>query len=193
MNRLLTGLLIILLQSMLGACSTQPLSVQEKPLADDSVGEAMSRAAIVTTGTPRLDPAKPSRISWLGKLDVMGQHQTLSQEELSQHLTTVINQQVMVKGYPLASESGDFRLQGVLVLADQQDERSVLRASGGMDPGLMGSDQSPGKGTLVLELKQGRVTRWKGSVQIYIAAQFDQAVALRRIEVAVAQLLTTWP
>lgn len=155
--------------------------------------EALSRAAIVTTGSPRLDVAKPSTISWLASLDVVGKHQTLSVDEVRQHLTNVINNQIMAKGYPLVSDDGDFQLEAVVVLADSEDENTLLRASGGMDPGLAGIPESPGKGTLVMELKQGRVTRWKGTVQIYIAPQFDQAIAWRRIEYAVAQLLGTWP
>jgi hypothetical protein len=180
----------------LGACSTTTKSV---PVSGDhhtdemNELEAMSRAAIVVTGSPRLDATKPSTISWVGDLDVTGKHQTLSAEELRQHLTQVVNEQILAKGYSVVPDGGDFQLDGVVVLAGAKDELTLLRESGGLDPGLAGVNDHLGKGTLVLELKQGRVTRWKGTVQIYIAPQFDQAIALRRIEYAVAQLLGTWP
>jgi len=172
----------------------------KKPLAETAADEAalleaMSRAAIVVTGSPRLSATKPSTISWLGNLDVVGKHKTLSADELRLHLTQVINQQIMIKGYPMLSDGGDFQLDGVVILSAAEDENVLLRESGGMDPGLagIGDESQLGKGTLVLELKQGRVTRWKGTVQIYIAPHFDETVALRRIEYAVAQLLGTWP
>src|SRR5690606_29677766 len=124
----------------------------------------LRRAAIVVTGSPRLDPDKPSTISWLGSLGIAGSHQTLGPDELRQHLVQAINRQIMAKGYPLVSDGGDFQLDGVVVLAGAEDENSLLRESGGIDPGLpaVGDESHLGKGTLVLELKQGRVTRWKG-------------------------------
>lgn len=163
--------------------------------SDGGIMEAMSRAAIVVTGSPRLDASKPSTISWLGSLGVAGKHEALSTDELRQRLTQIINQQIMARGYPVTSGGGDFQLDGVVVLAGADDEMILLRESGGMDPGLagIGDESHLGKGTLVLELKQGRVTRWKGTVQIYIAPHFEEAVALRRIEYAIAQLLSTWP
>lgn len=183
---------------VLAACTTtgkNTLKAVDGVTDDATRLEAMSRTAIVVTGTPRLDAEKPSTISWLGSLDVVGKHQTLSADELRQHLTQVINEQIMAKGYPLVSSGGDFQLDGVIVIAGAEDESTLLRESGGIDPGLagIGDESHLGKGTLVLELKQGRVTRWKGTVQLYIAPQFDQVVALRRIEYAVGQLLVTWP
>jgi hypothetical protein len=162
---------------------------------DEAMLEAMGRAAIIVTGTPRLDASKPSTISWLGSLNVVGKHRTLTEDQLRLQLTQIINQQIMIKGYPVVSNGGDFQLDGVVVLAGTEDAQALLRESGGMDPGLagIGDEAHLGKGTLLLELKQGRVTRWKGSVQIYVAPQFDEAVALRRIEYVVHQLLSTWP
>jgi len=198
MKKLSSFVIFVWVAFILSSCVTASKSLS--PEADHAIDEtamleAMSRAAIVVTGTPRLDPAKPSTISWIGSLSVAGKHQTLSTDELRQHLTQVINQQILAKGYPVASGDGDFQLDGVVVLAGADDEKTLLMESGGMDPGLAGvSDESHlGKGTLMLELRQGRVTRWKGTVQIFIAPHFDEAIALRRIEYAVAQLLGTWP
>ena len=182
-----------LLCCTLVACSSSAPTVGSAALKEQEMIEALGRAAVVTTGTPRLDRSKPSTISWLGSLDVSGQHPTLSAEQLRQRVSTLINQQIMSRGYAVVSEDGDFQLQGVLVLADSDDSERVLRESGGLDPGLTSSQQLPGKGSLVLELKQGRISRWKGSVQIYIAPQYEQAAAARRIEHAVNQLLSTWP
>lgn len=186
MKKLSSFLFFVGVGLALAACSTPDSSTS-------ITQEAMGRAAIVVTGTPRLDVAKPSTISWLGSLGVVGKHQTLGADELRQRLTQVINQQIMAKGYPVAGSDGDFQLDGVIVLAGAEDESTLLRESGGMDPGLAGIHEALGKGTLVLELKQGRVTRWKGTVQIYIAPHFDEVIALRRIEYAVGQLLGTWP
>lgn len=176
---------------VLAACSITAPS--DTLLSDPSVKEAMGRMAIVTVGSPRLDSAKPTSISWLARLDVVGEHETLSTEELRQYLTGAISGQIMNKGYPVIPQDGDFQLYAVVILEDKPDESFLLQESGGMDPGLAGSETVSGKGTLVLELKQGRVTRWKGTVQIYIAPQFDRQVALQRIEAAIAQLLSTWP
>jgi len=198
MNKLSFFLLYAGTVFVLSSCvtSSKNVSPEAHHVADEAAMlEAMSRAAIVVTGSPRLDPAKPSTISWIGSLSVAGKHQTLSADELRQRLTQIINQQIMTKGYPVVSSGGDFQMDGVVVLAGADDEKTLLIESGGMDPGLAGiGDKSHlGKGTLVLELKQGRVTRWKGTVQIYIAPHFDEAIALRRIEYVVAQLLGTWP
>lgn len=195
MKKLSSFILFAVIGLVLVACSASNPNTSVVKNADEDAAtlEAMSRAAIVVTGSPRLDVTKPSTISWLGSLSVVGKHQTLSADELQQRLTQIVNQQIVAKGYPVIPSGGDFQLDGVVVLAGVEDENILLRESGGIDPGLAGIDDALGKGTLILELKQGRVTRWKGTVQIYIAPQFDQAVALRRIEYAVAQLLGTWP
>lgn len=196
MKKLSSFILFAGMGLVLVACSTSSTNtsaVAKNTDEDAATLEAMSRAAIVVTGSPRLDATKPSTISWLGSLSVVGKHQTLSADELQQRLTQIVNQQIVAKGYPVISSGGDFQLDGVVVLAGAEDENTLLRESGGIDPGLAGIHDALGKGTLILELKQGRVTRWKGTVQIYIAPQFDQAIALRRIEYAVAQLLGTWP
>lgn len=198
MKKLLSFLLFAGMTFVLSACVVSSKNVSpevDRAIDEAAMSEAMSRAAIVVTGSPRLDAAKPSTISWLGSLGVAGKHQTLSADELRQRLTQVINQQIMAKGYPVTPNDGDFQLDGVVVLAGAEDEKILLMESGGMDPGLagVGDESRLGKGTLVLELKQGRVTRWKGTVQIYVAPHFDEAVALRRIEYAVGQLLGTWP
>lgn len=195
MKRILTFFLFTALWVTLNSCSTATPPVAAPAANPDEMSEleAMSRAAIVVTGSPRLDATKPSTISWVGSLDVAGKHQTLSADELRQYFTQVINEQILAKGYVVVPEDGDFQLDGVVVLAGAEDEATLLRESGGLDPGLAGTAENLGKGTLVLALKQGRVTRWKGTVQIYVAPKFDRAIAERRIDYAVAQLLGTWP
>lgn len=174
---------------LLGACTAAPVD----PDASAQANPVMGRSAIVATGKPNLDHTKPSTLSWADAVEVVGQHSAASSTEMQQQVQSIVQTQIMSKGYPVLMANGDFQIHATLVLASDSDKQLLLQETGGTDPGLVGRDESAGKGSLIIELKQGRALRWRGAVQIYILPDYDPAIARQRIEHAVAQLLQTWP
>ena len=173
----------------LAACTTVPVADDASASADHVLG----RSSIVTTGTPHLDHNKPSTLSWLGAVEVVGQREGYTNAEVQQQIQSIVQSQIVSKGYPVLTANGDFQLQATLVFASDSDRGVLLQETGGSDPGLVGREQTAGKGSLVIELKQGRALRWRGAVQIYLMPGYDPVMARQRIERAVAQLLQTWP
>lgn len=176
----------LLLLSLL-ACA--PVPVTGNAAADPVLG----RSSIVTTGTPNLDRSKPSSLSWIGAVEVIGQREGVATTDVQQQVQSIVQTHIMSKGYPVLMANGDFQLQATLVFASDSNRDILLQETGGTDPGLVGREQNAGKGSLVIELKQGRALRWRGAVQIYILPEYDAVMARQRIERAVAQLLQTWP
>lgn len=186
MKYLLRGAVLLM---SLSACTFVPVV----PDSSAKFNPVMGRSAIVTMGKPGLDRAKPSTLSWVDAVDVVGQRDGVSNTEMQQQVQYIIQNHIVSKGYPMVAAHGDFQLHATLVLATDIDKQILLHETGGIDPGLAGGDQTTGKGSLVIELRQGRALRWRGAVQIYILPEYNAVIATQRIEHAVARLLQTWP
>lgn len=182
------------LLTVTGGCVVAPDS---KKVLSAHEQEAFARSAVVAVGVPRLDSAKPSTISWKIPVVVSGADND-AQIELIRGIThSAIQRQIIEKGYPVLSVGGDFQLSAVVIIdaskAEAGREHSDLFDKTGIDPGLKSTTSSDGKGSLVIELRQGLAVRWRGAVQIHILPQLSGADISRRINYAVSQLLTTWP
>jgi hypothetical protein len=92
---------------------------------------------------------------------------------------------------------GLFQLHVTLVQAASDEEnRSILLREVGLDPGLPRlavQRDDIRKVSLILDLKQGRVSRWKGVVQVLLLPGSNEDMRRSRITHAVRQLLVTWP
>jgi len=186
MTFFLRGVIVLVL---LTACTSVPVKTGQP----EQINPVMGRSAIVTTGKLNLDRTKPSTLSWVDSVDVVGQSSVVSNADMQQQIQRIVESQIIYKGYPVVPSNGDFQLYATLVLANDKDKQILLHETGGIDPGLVGADQTAGKGSLVIELRQGRTLRWRGAVQIYILPEYDQVIATQRIVHAVSQLLQTWP
>jgi hypothetical protein len=174
---------------LLSACASE----QQATVTPVKTNPVMGRSAIVTMGKPNLDRSKPSTLSWISAVEVVGGREGIPNSEIQQQLQRIVQSYIVNKGYPVVPTNGDFQLQARIVLANAVETEQLLQERGGIDPGLVGADQEAGKGSLVIELKQGRALRWRGAVQIYILPEYDPVISTQRIERAVAQLLQTWP
>jgi hypothetical protein len=179
----------VALLTLLGACSTASVDKSTSAIKNPVLG----RSAIVTMGSLNLEHTKPSTFSWSDGVEIVGERDGVSNAELQQQIQGIVESQIVSKGYPVLPVNGDFQLHATLIIASDSDKQTLLHETGGIDPGLMGGDQGAGKGSLMLELRQGRALRWRGAVQIYILPEYDPVIARQRIERAVAQLLLTWP
>lgn len=178
----------------LGACTAIPDS---QKISSVHEREALARSTVVAVGTPKLDPAKPSTISWKIPVVVSGADNYAGVELIRGITHSAIQQQITDKGYPIISVGGDFQLSAVVIIDTSKTgadhEHSELFDKTGMDPGLKSASSADGKGSLVIELRQGLAVRWRGAVQIHILPQLSGADVARRINYAVSQLLATWP
>lgn len=186
--------MVVAMVFMAAACTVSPVTDAKSGSRDQ---EALSRAAVVAIGAPRLDRTKPSTISWKTPVIISGADTYAQIEQIRGIAHTAIQQQIMEKGYPVLPAGGDFQLSAVVVIdqgkAAEAQQRSRLFDNTGIDPGLNANASSSGRGSLVIELTQGLVVRWRGAVQIYILPQLSAADISRRINYAVSQLLATWP
>jgi len=185
------------------ACSSSPV---QKPQQNPKEA-ALGRASVVMMGSLNLDPHKPTTISWLSPVAVAGEQDDAQAETLKAIVRFALQNQIAHKGYPLLNADGDYQMRALVVLgngqpphpdvtAESQDKllaQSELMQRAGIDPGLVGGEITQGKGSLVIELRQGRALRWRGAVQIYLLPGSSDQITTERIEHAVAQLLFTWP
>jgi len=197
MRRLGILFLLFTVMGFIACSSTPPKDTQNA--ADAAV---MGRTSVVSIGSLNLDPQKPSTISWSSAVMVVGSDDDAKTDFLKNTTQVAIEKQIAHRGYPVVSMAGDYQMTALLVLGSNGQEEqsstdslshSELLQSAGIDPGLAKSDRAAGKGSLVLELRQGHVLRWRGAVQLYILPQYDPAIASLRIQYAAAQLLLTWP
>lgn len=186
------GLMAVAL--LLIGCVTQPVNTGEN-VARVQAGEPnqataqLSRAAIVSSGSPRLDPTQPSSISWDGRIKVGGIADEQQAVELAEQIRGILQRQIRAKGYSLLSMAGDFQLEVALVRESPSQTGATLQTTG-IDAGLSADAAT---GTLVLALRQGRVQRWRGAVQIVAMPELTDNERYQRIQTAVGQLLTLWP
>jgi len=179
------------------ACSSPPPKTAQNSMDDPALG----RTSVVSTGSLNLDPQKPSTISWSSAVEVVGSDDDAKTLFLENTTQSAVESQISHKGYPLVSMMGDYQMTALLVLGmngqvnktPTDPAHSELMQKTGIDPGLAGSTQAAGKGSLVIELRQGHALRWRGVAQIYILPEYNPDIARLRIEYAVAQLLLTWP
>jgi len=176
--------------------------VSSAPSSDDlarNPDDALTRASAISTGTPGLDSRRPSTISWAAPVSVVADVKDAQLALLKDNVQAAIETQIVHKGYPVVFMQGDFQMQALLVLGTNRSKdgnslgSSELLKLGGVDPGLMGNASAPGKGSLIIELRQGRALRWRGAVQVYLLPDTDPAVVAQRIQKAVAELLLAWP
>jgi len=144
-----------------------------------------------------LDPHKPSYISWSSPVEVLAKVDDAQITLLKNAMQSAIESQSYQKGYPIITMQGDFQMQALLMLGDNTQgisgAQSDLLHMAGIDPGVAGSTSAPGKGSLVIELRQGHAVRWRGAVQIYLLPDADANTIAQRLQKAVAELLLTWP
>lgn len=190
-RRLILPVALVLLAS---GCTVSSVT---QPHTGKHTQDALSRAAVVAIGVPRLDRSKPSTISWKTPVIISGADNYAQVELIHGIAHTAIQQQIMQKGYPVLPAGGDFQLSAVVIMDEDKaataEQRSRLFDNTGIDPGLNANASPNGRGSLVIELTQGLVVRWRGAVQIYILPQLSAADISRRINYAVSQLLATWP
>lgn len=187
---------VLCLGMALSSCATHDEMTVDKKIVQEN---GMDHASVVTMGSPRLDASKPSTISWSGRIEVLGDVSDEDRARLQALVTTLCEQYINQKGYTVVSGEGDFQLSAI-VSVEQSNTSALLLKKAGIDPGIAGSPvgqnaagQQRGKGSLLLELKQGRTSRWKGAVQMYTDSTMDPALRQQRVARAVAQLIATWP
>jgi hypothetical protein len=186
---------ILVFAMLLAGCSSSaPKPSNSPPVQLDN---ALSRASVVSMGTPNLDPHKPSYISWSSPVEVLAKTDETRIILLRNAVQSAIESQAYHKGYPVIAMQGDFQMQALLMLGDNTQgingAQSDLLHMAGIDPGVAGNAAAPGKGSLVIELRQGHAVRWRGAVQIYLLPDSDANTIAQRLQQAVAELLTTWP
>jgi hypothetical protein len=185
---------ILVFAMLLAGCTAVRKPETTSPVHHDN---ALGRASVVSMGTPNLDPHKPSYISWSSPVEVLAKTNEAQLTVLKNAVQSAIESQTDHKGYPVIAIQGDFQMQALLVLGDNTQglsgTHSELLQMAGIDPGVAGSAAAPGKGSLVIELRQGHAVRWRGAVQIYLLPDSDASTIAQRLQQAVAELLTTWP
>jgi len=181
---------VLLCAAGLSACAP----VQETPATGgqviDTSEQKFERSSIVTIGSPRLDPERPSSISWGGEILVFDGSHDAGKRNIALSIRRACEQQVAAKGYHFLPTAGDFQLYAIAVVDTPEHAARQILQEAGFDPGLAGKDD---KGSLILELRQGRAVRWRGVVQILAVPDLDETQRFNRISFAVGQLIYSWP
>jgi hypothetical protein len=159
--------------------------------------QVLQRASILSIGTPRLVPGRTA-ISWGDSIKLRGKSRVFPEvQKIARDAAFICQQQIQSKGYAVVPQDGLFQLYVTLVQAATLEEnREILLSEVGLAPGLPGLDvdrDDIGKLSLILDLKQGRVSRWKGVTQLLLLPGSSEEMRNQRITHAVKQLLSTWP
>lgn len=142
---------VYILTSLLLLAACAPVPVEKDPAAQ--INPVMGRSAIVTTGKLNLNRNKPSTLSWVDAVEVVGGRDGASTLEIQQQIAHTVQSQIVNKGYPVVRANGDFQLYARVVLAGDIDSEALMHETGGIDPGLVGGGDKAGKGSLVIDRK----------------------------------------